>query len=329
MVQPMKPMPVLVKTGSPDTTGHNPMGVFSKLHNGHWEIQPNEFLLHKEIGQGAMGIIFRGSLRGITCAAKKLKDRCNKAENVQAYKDLIMELDILVSIGRHPNLVEFYGACIVDQSSPVIFEEFVDGPSLETYLTNRRDRGAPKPTRSAVYTWCMDMLRALDFLHNRDPIIIHRDMKPGNLLLTRDFTVLKLADFGMGKFVNKADMPTAKHTGHTGTVRYMAPEVYGTARAHYTEKVDIYSAAMIMWYISTQLRPVVQDKNKDIESRPDLSKIEWPEMRELMAKMWVKEPQNRPNAFQCVAELGNMPGRPNPLMAGDMTQPAGCGCSIM
>ena len=52
----------------------------------------------------------------------------------QAYKDLVMELDVLTLVGQHQNLVVFYGACVQDPSNPVILEELVEGPNLEKYL---------------------------------------------------------------------------------------------------------------------------------------------------------------------------------------------------
>ena len=48
-----------------------------------------------------------------------------------------MELDVLTSVGKHQNLVEFYGACVQDPTNPVILEEFVEGPNLEHYLEVR------------------------------------------------------------------------------------------------------------------------------------------------------------------------------------------------
>mmetsp|Transcript_605 Transcript_605/g.1424 ORF Transcript_605/g.1424 Transcript_605/m.1424 type:complete len:128 (+) Transcript_605:1-384(+) len=124
-----------------------------------------------------------------------------------------MELDILVSIGVHPNLVQFKGACLFDKENPILFEEFVQGPSLEAFFTEKMESSYKyKPPRSVQYAWIMDMMRALEFLHNRDPVIIHRDMKPGNLLLTRDLSTLKLTDFGMGKVVKADQMETIEHT---------------------------------------------------------------------------------------------------------------------
>ena len=55
--------------------------------------------------------------------------------------------------------------------------------------------------RARVHAWLLDILRALEHLHDRDPILIHRDVKPENLLLTHDRRTLKLADFGLAKTV--------------------------------------------------------------------------------------------------------------------------------
>jgi len=309
----------------PDTTNHNPVEVFSKCV-GRWEVNPEQFNFVKKIGEGAMGVIYKATLNGKDVAAKKLKDR-NRENNLQAYKDLVMELDILVSIGRHPNLVEFKGACLVDRENPVIFEEFVTGPSLEEYFSKKIDSGySYRPPRSVVYAWIMDMMRALEFLHNRDPIIIHRDMKPGNLLLTKDLTTLKLADFGMGKIIAKEMMETVNHTGYTGTVRYMAPEVFSCNKGHYTEKADIYSAAIIMWFVATGQRPLIHGK-QDLVWRPELAPVEWPELRDVMGKAWAGDPNLRPSASEVVKMMARLPGKPPPVQPSDFKSP-GCGCCV-
>lgn len=58
-----------------------------------------------------------------------------------------------------------------------------------------------------------------------DCCVKRRDLKPANLMLTADYSQIKLADFGMSKKVNAHERSQATHKGHTGTVRYMAPEV--------------------------------------------------------------------------------------------------------
>jgi serine/threonine protein kinase len=229
-----------------DTTVHSPQSAFSNVHRGHWEVQPDEIQVGAKIGEGANAVIHKAKFRGQQCVSKMLKSGVNPT--TQAYKDLIMELDILTTVTAHPNVVQFMGACIKAPEKPVILEEYVDGPNLESFLSNRRGN---KLERRTIYGWSLDLLRALDFLHNRNPIIIHRDLKPANLLLTRDLTMLKLTDFGMSKKVDRSQRDSKQHKGYTGTVRYMAPEVISQRTGNYNEKCDIYSASLIMWYIAT------------------------------------------------------------------------------
>ncbi|EKX48893.1 hypothetical protein GUITHDRAFT_136527 [Guillardia theta CCMP2712] len=257
-----------------DYSLHDPMRTFAKCRSGSWVVRKEEFSLNRKIAEGAMGSIFMAILRGQTVAAKMLKK--SETAGMQAYRDLITELDILISIGKHPNIVEFIGACIDDPQSPIAY----------------------KLPRNTIIGWILDMMRGLNFLHDRDPIIIHRDMKPGNLLLKADLSSLKLADFGMGKVVNQAMINSIVHTGHTGAVRYMAPEVYHVAKGHYTEKADIFSAAMIMWYIATGQRPN-QGQGHNVEWRPDLNMVDWVELRPIIAQAWSAQPQMRPSALAC------------------------------
>ncbi|EKX42117.1 hypothetical protein GUITHDRAFT_50586, partial [Guillardia theta CCMP2712] len=126
--------------------------------------------------------------------------------------------------------------------------EYVNGPTLEYFLQFRG--GDPLPRRS-IFGWSLDLLRALDFLHGRNPMIIHRDVKPANLILSKDLNIMKLMDFGMSKACSCLN----DLISFTGTPLYMAPEVMLTTVGHYTEKADIYSASFVMWYIAVGKRP--------------------------------------------------------------------------
>eukprot|EP00960_Hanusia_phi_P048456 758954-Hanusia_phi.AAC.3 len=99
------------------------------------------------------------------------------------------------------------------------------------------------------YTWCMDLARAICYLHNCTTPVIHRDLKPANLLLTDDLRLKDSADGKPYKVSARLRQPnirnwffckmSAQMTGNKGTLQYMAPECLPT----YNEKVDIYSAA--------------------------------------------------------------------------------------
>ena len=91
-----------------------------------------------------------------------------------------------------------------------MFEEYVDGPTLEYFL---QFRGGYRLPRRSIFCWSLDLLRALDFLHCRNPMIIHRDVKPANLILSKDLNIMKLMDFGMSKAVSLSERETSIHSG--------------------------------------------------------------------------------------------------------------------
>jgi serine/threonine protein kinase len=147
-----------------ETTFLEPAAAFANVLQGSFEVKPEEIRIHEKIGEGAMAVIYRANMRNFTCVAKKLKNSTQTNSQVlrrdgdrttrthipsvftvplqqlnnhgieQAYKDLIMELEVLTSVGKHQNIVEFYGACVQDSANPVILEEFVEGPNLEQFL---------------------------------------------------------------------------------------------------------------------------------------------------------------------------------------------------
>mmetsp|Transcript_33605 Transcript_33605/g.65571 ORF Transcript_33605/g.65571 Transcript_33605/m.65571 type:complete len:316 (+) Transcript_33605:247-1194(+) len=294
---------------SVETTVHRPDMVFSKITGSQWDIKKGDIKLIKKIGEGATGVIYEAKFLGQSVAAKSLKTWGDGLIE-QAYKDIVMELDVLECVGKHPNLVGFFGVCMEDKRRPVVIEELVGGPCLEDYLQNGGCRGDLK--RGTILAWSQDLFRALEFLHNRDPIIMHRDLKPGNLILTGDRSTLKLADFGMSKMVRKSEMAHVINTGYTGTVRYMAPEVLTQRKGHYTEKADIYSAGLIIWYIASGVRPLVlkTDTEEDLRVRPPLESMRWPNLGAIADKCWAHDPAHRPSATAVLRDLAAMPDAP-------------------
>jgi len=246
-------------------------------------------------------------------------------EDALMHKELLHEIGILQSL-RHPDLVMFLGACL--DSEPVMFlTEYMPGGNLEQYYTNKRSKTGQvwRPDMRRLVTWSQSLCRALSFLHSGAHPIIHRDLKPMNLLLTKTLD-LKVTDFGISKLISGERTSEAyKMTGGVGSWRYMAPEV--VRHQCYTEKVDIYSAALILYFMSSGKKPfhelgrdpelILKEYLKGNEPRPQVNECH-PGIRSVLKDAWDARPENRPSAADLVHLLHDVP-----------ICPAACGCSMM
>eukprot|EP00292_Cryptomonas_paramecium_P009558 CAMPEP_0113681972 /NCGR_PEP_ID=MMETSP0038_2-20120614/12343_1 /TAXON_ID=2898 /ORGANISM="Cryptomonas paramecium" /LENGTH=248 /DNA_ID=CAMNT_0000600867 /DNA_START=77 /DNA_END=819 /DNA_ORIENTATION=+ /assembly_acc=CAM_ASM_000170 len=206
---------------------------------GSRDIDACEVVCTKQIGEGQFGQVFKGKYHGKKCAVKRLKSGVSK-EHLE-YQSIVMEMSVLMTIGCHPNIVEFIGACVDDSNNPMIVEEYAGDCNLDDYLEAKYpgfDLGYRR-----VQKWTLDILGALEHLHGLNPVVVHRDVKPANLLLTNNRQTLKLTDFGLSKVTPKEiesesdgggeEAPLRSlcrcHSTNIGTPRFGAPEVFHPA----------------------------------------------------------------------------------------------------
>jgi len=146
-----------------------------------------------------------------------------------------------------------------------------------------------------------DASRGMLYLHSSNPVILHRDLKSDNLLVTTDWTV-KVADFGLTRFLSEKKAMT-----QVGTPMWMAPEIIMGRK--YTEKADVYAFGIILWEILTRQEPyedkepmqiVVEVVNQNL--RPHIPKeLEDNPLVPLMRDCWATEPTSRPS-FRVISE---------------------------
>lgn len=273
-----------------------------------WEVPREQIRMCDEVGRGTGGVVYKARWRGLECAAKILSTE-NSSVSIE-YHDMINEITVISHL-RHPNLVLFLGACTYD-GELLILSEFMAGGSLEDRFNLMRQKlGKPwKPPRHQTHNWMLDLTRAVCFLHSCTNPIMHRDLKPSNLLLSEN-NHLKVSDFGLCKTMAKVKedgMPYSM-TGCTGTKRYMAPEVV-LSKPDYDLKVDVYSMAMIFWYMFKGERPFEQVEPQLISVlastrglRPDAKAIHWPPVESLVEQMWDEDPKRRPNCSEILVIL--------------------------
>ena len=198
----------------------------------------------EEAGRGAIGVVYRARDRrtGETVAVKVFGSAtgapCDPAEREAQQQRWRREADLLQSLS-HPNIVAVRG-WILDGEQAGLITEFVEGGSLERLL---EERGA-LPVEQAL-TIVSQAARALAYAHGRG--IVHRDVKPANLLLTADGTV-KVTDFGVA-----AAPPESEPGVLEGTPAYMAPEQLlgqpGDARS------DVYALGAVLYRCLTGRLP--------------------------------------------------------------------------
>ncbi|KAK7195093.1 protein kinase [Novymonas esmeraldas] len=189
-----------------------------------------QVLMDIPLGQGSYGKVFRAWDEVIGCylAAKELPLDSTKAHNV-AVREVLQEYTVLTELS-HPNIVRVVAFMVLKETAR-IYMEWMPSGSLQDVLRHH-PRGTLR--ESVVRRYARDVLSGLAYLHSRG--VIHRDVKPGNMLLSSDGTV-KLTDFGTS-LVLSGNSHTLESNAITGTAAYMAPEcVQGT----YSSASDIWS----------------------------------------------------------------------------------------
>ena len=200
------------------------------------------YMIVRTIGQGGMGAVYqaRDIKRQTIYAIKEMSlSMVPPAERKQAVANFKTEARMLAGLS-HPNLPTFSGF-FTEGARHFLVMEYIDGFTLEEYLERNH---APFPERR-VLGWARQLCDVLSYLHNQRPPIIFRDMKPGNIMLTRNGRV-KLIDFGIARLFQHSN---AHDTQLLGTPGFAPPEQYGKSQTD--ERSDIYSLAITLFQLMT------------------------------------------------------------------------------
>lgn len=212
----------------------------------------NNFSRENIIGMGGYGNVYRGILPdGSEVAFKRFKNR-----SVAADKTFAHEVEVIASV-RHVNLVALRGYCTetvpVEGHQRIIVCDLVRNRSLYDHLfgPEAEKKKLSWPTRQKI---AIGVARGLAYLHcGVQPGIIHRDVKPSNILLDETFEP-KLVDFGLAKFAPEGYSHLS--TRVAGTMGYVAPEyaLYGQL----SERNDVYSFGVVLLELLSGKKAVME-----------------------------------------------------------------------
>ncbi|XP_075354499.1 mitogen-activated protein kinase kinase kinase 7 isoform X5 [Mycteria americana] len=296
------------------------------------EIDYKEIEVEEVVGRGAFGVVCKAKWRAKDVAIKQIESESER-------KAFIVELRQLSRV-NHPNIVKLYGACL----NPVcLVMEYAEGGSLYNVLHGAEP--LPHYTAAHAMSWCLQCSQGVAYLHSMKPkALIHRDLKPPNLLLVAGGTVLKICDFGTA-----CDIQTHM-TNNKGSAAWMAPEVFegcvsqkccgciderdcfaslsnlpSLTGSNYSEKCDVFSWGIILWEVITRRKPFDEIGGPAFRimwavhngTRPPLIKNLPKPIESLMTRCWSKDPSQRPSMEEIVKIMTHLmryfPGADEPL----------------
>ncbi|KUO52433.1 MAG: hypothetical protein APF76_05205 [Desulfitibacter sp. BRH_c19] len=231
----------------------------------------NRYKLLNKLGGGGMAEVYKGldTLLDRQVTIKILREQY--ASDEEFAKRFRREAQAVARLS-HPNIVSIYDVGI-EQNTQYLVMEYVEGVNLKEYIS---EHGPLKQDK--LIDIGMQICDALDHAHSNK--IIHRDIKPHNILLT-NFGKVKVTDFGIARAVTEATV--TYNGGFMGSVHYLSPE---QAKGDITDyKSDLYSAGVVLYEMATghiphegespitvALKHIQDSPKRPTEINPDVSR---------------------------------------------------------
>lgn len=289
-------------TSSASSCGSGSSSVVNKLDVDSdcldYEILWEDLTIGEQIGQGSCGTVYHGLWYGSDVAIKVFSKQEYSEDVIYSFRQ---EVSLMKRL-RHPNILLFMGAVTSPQRLCIV-TEFLPRGSLFRLL----QRSTAKLDWRRRVHMAIDIVRGMNYLHNCNPPIIHRDLKTSNLLVDKNWMV-KVADFGLSRVKHETYLTTK--TGK-GTPQWMAPEVLRNEQSD--EKSDIYSFGVILWELATHKIPwehlnamqvigAVGFMNQRLDIPEDVDS-RW---ASIIESCWHSDPQSRPTFQELLEKLKDL-----------------------
>lgn len=259
-----------------------------KKLDGRYEIR-------EVLGVGGMAVVFKAfdEVEQRDVAVKVLKQEYLTNEE---FKRRFKNESKAIAMMSHPNIVKVYDVGMSDTLQYIVME-FIDGITLKDYI----EQEGTIPWKSTVH-FISQILRAIQHAHDRG--IVHRDIKPQNIMLLKDGTI-KVTDFGIARFSRSGSRTITDKA--IGSVHYISPE---QARGGFVdEKTDIYSIGVMMYEMLTGRLPfdaespvsvAIMQMQADPQSPRELNDTIPEGLEQITQKAMQKDPGLR---YQSAAEM--------------------------
>ena len=197
------------------------------------------------IGEGGMGTVYLaehihiGRKAAIKVLHKKYLSNSNIKERFKHEAATLSQI-------QHPNIVKLYDYVETNDGLYLIME-YAEGVLLDDYI---KKESGPIKEENAIKIMT-GLLSGFAYAHSQN--IVHRDVKPNNVIISRDFNTVKILDFGIAKIINDNSKNLTKDGTQMGTVYYMSPEQVRGQKVD--NRSDIYSLGVTLFQIITGINP--------------------------------------------------------------------------
>ena len=259
----------------------------------------DEYDVEEKIGQGGMGVVFRGFDRSLNRpVAVKVMDP-HLGANAVARKRFAREAQAAAAV-VHPHVVPIYRVNSTAEH-PYIAMALVDGRSLQDYVWHN----GPLETKDMVRV-CIQIAGGLAAAHRQG--LIHRDIKPANILIEKDVSRVMITDFGLARAID--DVAMTQSGCLAGTPHYMSPEQVTAAELDH--RSDLFSLGSVMYFVATGREPfraesafgVINKIMRDVPESARSINADIPEvLNRIIERLLEKDPRDRIESAAKLEEL--------------------------
>lgn len=297
-----------------------PFQARSAYHGMAKSLAIGSYLVQQRLGGGGMGQVYQAQHRHMKrVVAIKIINKSNLTSQ-EAIRRFEREVEAVAKL-NHPNIVTAHDADVEDGRHYLVME-LVEGSDLHSLI---RERGPVTPTQAV--DWVLQAARGLEYAHQRG--IVHRDIKPGNLLLSTA-NVVKILDMGLARFDDPAigdetttDVPLTKMGEIIGTIDFMSPEQAEDTRKA-DARSDIYSLGCTLYFLltgefvftgDTIMKKLLAHREQPPPNLASRCKDTPPELDKVFRRMVAKQPEQRYQSMSSVIAAlqlcrAYLPGKP-------------------